>query len=184
MIGVDLKGQLLLSCLIERRQMNKWYAKLFHRFLNTSILNVIIYKNNCGKWIDQLSFRIKLVEGLCTKYANTVECKVLRRCSSDSTVLCIMVRHFISKIQPTEKKSRPQRWCAVCQKQGKRKDIVHWHDACDAGLVQGMFSQMPHQAQFLRQYNTIIHNFYKLTVPKIILKRCGLILHFCVLLWT
>jgi hypothetical protein len=150
MIGVDLKDQLLLSCLIERKRVNKWYAKLFHKLLNTSVLNAIIYKNNPGKWIDQLSFRIKLVEGLFMKYANTAESKVLGRCSSDNTVLCIMVRQFISKIQPTEKKSRPQRWCAICQKQGKRKDTVYWHDVCDAGLMQGMFLQLSHQAQFLR----------------------------------
>jgi hypothetical protein len=57
--GADLKDQLLHSCLIERRRMNKWYMKLFRRLLNTSILNaLIIYRNNTGERIDQLSFGI------------------------------------------------------------------------------------------------------------------------------
>jgi hypothetical protein len=57
--------------------MNKWYVKLFHRLLNTSILNaMIIYRNNTGKRIDQLSFRIQLVEGLFVKYANVLKCNV------------------------------------------------------------------------------------------------------------
>jgi hypothetical protein len=60
MIGVDLKDQLLHSYLIERKQMNKWYKKLFRRLLNTSILNaMIIYKSNTGRSIDQLSFRVQ-----------------------------------------------------------------------------------------------------------------------------
>jgi hypothetical protein len=57
--------------------MNKWYVKLFHRLLNTSILNAIIYKNNPGKGIDHLPFGIKLVEGLFMKYDNTVEISIL-----------------------------------------------------------------------------------------------------------
>jgi hypothetical protein len=51
--------------------MNKLYMKLFCRLLNTSVLNgMIIYRDNTGKSIDQLSFRIQLVEGLFVKYAS------------------------------------------------------------------------------------------------------------------
>jgi hypothetical protein len=135
MIGVDLKDQLLHPYMIERKQMNKWYMKLFCRLLSPSILNVmIIYRNNTGKGIDQLSFRIQLVEGLFVKYANAVECKVLGRHSSDNTVPCLTERHFISKLPPTEKKSIPQRQCVVCQKRWKRKDTMNWCDKCDVGL--------------------------------------------------
>jgi hypothetical protein len=57
--------------------MNKWYMKLFRRLLNTLILNVmIIYRSNTGKRIDQLSFRIQLIEGLFVKYVSAVEHKV------------------------------------------------------------------------------------------------------------
>jgi hypothetical protein len=138
--GVDLKYQLLHSYLIERKQMNKWYMKLFHRLLNTSILNaMIIYRNNTGKRNDQLSFRIQLVEGLFVKYANVLERKMPGQHSSDNTVPRLTERHFISKLPPSEKKARPQRWCVLRQKRGKRKDTVHWYDACDVGLCVECF---------------------------------------------
>jgi hypothetical protein len=116
-----------------------------------------------------LSFRIQLGEGLFVKSANAVECKVPGWHLSDNTVPHLTERHFISKLVPSEKKSRLQRQCAVCQKPGKRKDTVHW---CDTwrGTLCGMFSQLSHQARFLRLYDTIIHNFYTLTMQKIILK--------------
>jgi hypothetical protein len=125
MVGVDLEDQLLHSYLIDRRRMNKWYMKLFRRLLNTSVLNaMIIYRTNMGKRIDQLSFRIHLVEGLFVKYANVLECRVPGRQSSDNTVPRLTERHFISKLPPSEKKARPQRRCVVCQKRRKRKDTV------------------------------------------------------------
>jgi hypothetical protein len=53
--GVDLKDQPLHSYLIERKRMNEWY-------MNTSVLNaMIMYRNNTGKRIDQLSFRIHVL---------------------------------------------------------------------------------------------------------------------------
>jgi hypothetical protein len=52
MIRADLKEQLLHSYLTERKRMNKWYMKLFHRLLNTSILKaMIIYRNTTGNKI-------------------------------------------------------------------------------------------------------------------------------------
>jgi hypothetical protein len=121
--GVDLKDQLLHSYLIERKWMDKWYGKLFRRLLNTSILNaMIIYRNNTGKRIDQLSFRIQLVEGLFVKYANVLEHKVPGRHSSDNTVPRLTQRHFISKLPPSEKKARPQRQCVVSE---AREDEGH-----------------------------------------------------------
>jgi hypothetical protein len=71
------------------------------------------------KRIDQLSIRIQLIEGLFVKYANAVECKVLGRHSSAFVrqhSAHLTERHFISKIPPTAKKSRPQKLCVVCQK--------------------------------------------------------------------
>jgi hypothetical protein len=41
-VGVYMKDKLLHSYFIQRKQMNKWYMKLFHRLLNTSILNSIM----------------------------------------------------------------------------------------------------------------------------------------------
>jgi hypothetical protein len=135
MSGVDLKDQLLHSYLTERKGMNKRYMKLFHRLLNTLILNaMMICRSNMGKRIDQLSFRIQLIEGLFVKYVNAVELKLSGRHSSDNTVPHLTERHFISKIPPTVKKSRPQRWCVVCQKRGRKRETVHWCDECGRGL--------------------------------------------------
>jgi hypothetical protein len=69
---------------------------------------MIIYRNK-RKRIDELSVRIELTEGLFVKYANAVEpkCRV-------KTVPCLREINFISKILPTAKKSRPQKWCVVC----------------------------------------------------------------------
>jgi hypothetical protein len=80
--------------------------QLFRRLLNTSILNaMVIYRNNTEKGIDQLSFKIQLVEGLFVKYTNTVERKMPGRNSSDNIVPHLTGRYFISKMVPTVKKS-------------------------------------------------------------------------------
>jgi hypothetical protein len=149
MIGVDLKDQLLHSYLTERKRMNKWYMKLFRRLLNTSILNaMIIYRSNMGRSMDQLSFRVQLVEGLFMKYASAVKHKVPGRHSSDKTVPRLTERHFISKIPPTARKSRLQKRCVVCQKWGKRKDTVYWCDACGMGLCIRCFRDYHTQLNF------------------------------------
>jgi hypothetical protein len=67
--GVDLEDQLLHSYLIERKRMDMLYIKLLHRLLNKILNSLMIYRNNVAKIIDQLSLRIKLVEGLFVKYA-------------------------------------------------------------------------------------------------------------------
>jgi hypothetical protein len=101
------------------------------------------------------------------KYANVLECKVPGRHCSDSTLLHLTERHFISKIQPSEKRARPQGWCVVCQKHEKRKETVYWCDACDT--LCGMCSRVP------RQGNKVLfhHNFHKFTVLKVILQCIG-----------
>jgi hypothetical protein len=149
MIGVDLKDQLLHSYLIERKRMNKWYMKLFCRLLNTSILNaMIILRSNTGRRIDQLSFRVQLVEGFFVKYASAIEHKVPGRHSSGNTVPHLTERHFISKIPLTARKSRPQKRCVMCQKRGKRKDIVYWCDAWGVGLCIECFHDYHAQLNF------------------------------------
>ena len=66
--GVDLKDQLLHMYLVERNRMTKWYFKLFKRLLNSTVLNLfVVYRQVTGRKIQQLSYRIQLVEGLFTK---------------------------------------------------------------------------------------------------------------------
>jgi DNA-directed RNA polymerase subunit M/transcription elongation factor TFIIS len=103
--------------------------KLVHTLLNTLIPNAtIIYTNNTNRGTYQLLFRIQLVEGMFVTYANTAESKVPGQYSSDNTVPHLRERHFISKLPQAEIKPRPQRLCVVCQKCGKRKNNVYWHD--------------------------------------------------------
>jgi hypothetical protein len=74
--GVDLKDQLLQSYLVERKQMIKWFMKLFQRLLNSTVLNaLILYRENTGKRIEQLSYWVQLVEGLFIKYGTMLNTK-------------------------------------------------------------------------------------------------------------
>jgi hypothetical protein len=55
---------------------------------------------------------------------------VLCSCSSDSTVPRLTEIHSVSKRPSYERKARrPQRWCAVCKKCGKREDAMCWGEA-------------------------------------------------------
>jgi len=54
--------------------MTKLYLKLFKMLLNYKVLSLfVVYRQVTGKNIQQLSYRIHLVEGLFTKYARAVE---------------------------------------------------------------------------------------------------------------
>jgi hypothetical protein len=68
--GIGLKDHLLQMYLIERKRMHKWYVKLFRSLPNATVLNaMMIYKHNTIKQIDQLAFRITLVEALFQQFA-------------------------------------------------------------------------------------------------------------------
>jgi hypothetical protein len=85
--GVYLKDQLLQTYLVERKRMHKWYKKLFRRLLNATVLNaMIIYRHNTGKHIDQLAFRVNLVEALFHQFAD-IERKVPGHRVGDNTIL-------------------------------------------------------------------------------------------------
>ena len=86
--GVDLKDQFLHMYMVERKKMTKWYLKLFKRLLNSTVLNsFVIYRHVMGRNIEQLSYRIQLVEGLFTKYALAADTwSVSARQASDNTV--------------------------------------------------------------------------------------------------
>jgi hypothetical protein len=74
---------------------------------------MIIYRNKTRKRTGQLSVRIQLIGGLFVKHADAVERKVQGRPSSDKPVLRLREIHFISKIPPAVKKSRPQKRCVI-----------------------------------------------------------------------
>jgi hypothetical protein len=111
-------------------RLHLWeYAKL-HGTQGKCLNSMIIYRNYMRKRIDQLSIRIQLIEGLFVKYAFAVECKVPGRHSSALVrqhSVCLTERHFMSKIPPTAKKSRPQKLCV-------KNCVLVWR-----GTMRGMF---------------------------------------------
>jgi len=100
MEGVDLKDQLWHMYTVERKKMTKWYLKLFKWLLNSTVLNSFaVYQQVMGRNIQQLLYRIQLVEGLCTKYARAAETQsVPGRQASDNTVPRLTERHFLRKV--------------------------------------------------------------------------------------
>jgi len=107
--------------------MTKWYLKLFKRLLNSTVLNsFVVYRQVTGRNIQQLSYRIQLVEGLFTKYARAVETRsVPGRQASDNTIPRLTERHFLRKVAPKTEKSKPERRRVVCSKNETKKTSVY-----------------------------------------------------------
>ena len=77
--GVNLKDKLLHMYMVERKKMTKCYLKLFKRLLNSTVINsFVVYRQVMGRNIQQLSYRIQLVEGLFMKYACAAETRSAR----------------------------------------------------------------------------------------------------------
>jgi len=88
-----------------------------------------------GRNIQQLSYRIQLVEGLFTKYAHAVETwSVPGQQASDNTIPRLTERNFLRKVAPKTEKSKPQRRCVVCSKHRKKKTSVYCCQICDVCL--------------------------------------------------
>jgi len=84
--------------------------------MNSEVLNsFVVYQQVMGRNIQQLSYRIQLLEGLFTKYARAAETRsVLVRQASDNTVPRLTERHFLRKVAPkTEKLKISEEVCCV-----------------------------------------------------------------------
>jgi hypothetical protein len=90
--------------------------RLFKRLLDSTVLNsIVVYRQVTGRNIEQLSYRIQLVEGLFTKYARAAgERNVPGQHASDNTIPRLTERHFLRKVAPKTEKSKPKRRCVVC----------------------------------------------------------------------
>jgi hypothetical protein len=98
------------------------------------VLNaMIIYRHNAGKKINQLAFRVSLVEALFEQFADT-ERKVAGHRVAENIIPRLRERHFIHKLPPSGKKSTPQRRYVVCTKHGWKKDTRFCCLQCDVGL--------------------------------------------------
>ena len=120
--GLDLSDNLLTHC-TARNRVKKFYMKMFRHFLDISVLNAfIIYKRSEGQKC-RLDF-ITLAENIISKYQPLVQ----GPSSSGGRPSCLVEkplrligRHFPARCLPTEKKQRPQRKCAQCQKDKKEQ---------------------------------------------------------------
>ena len=101
--------------------MTKWHLKLFKRLLKSTVLNsFVVYRQVTGRNIQQLSYRIQLVEGLFTKYARAAGTQIVSgRQASDKRVPRLTERHFLRKVAPKTEKSKPRWLCDLCSKHGK-----------------------------------------------------------------
>jgi len=118
-----LKDQLLHRYMVESKKKPNWYLKLFKRLLNSTVPNSFVnYRQVMGGNIEQLSYRIQLVEGVFTQYARAAETRsVPGRQASDNTVSRLTERHFLRKVALKTEKSKPWRRCVVCSKHGKKE---------------------------------------------------------------
>ena len=105
--------------------MIKWYLKIFKKLLNSAVLNsFVIYLQVMGRNTEQLSYRIQLVEGLFMKYAHAVETQsVPGQQASDNTAPQLTERHFLRKVAPKTKKSKPQEEVCCVLKARKKENF-------------------------------------------------------------
>jgi len=100
--GSGFEGPVAVHVHGRKEKMTKWSFKLFKRLLNSTVLNpFIVYRQVAGRNIQQLYYRIQLVEGLLTKYVRAAETRsVPGREASDNTVPRLTERHFLRKVAP------------------------------------------------------------------------------------
>jgi len=122
--------------MFEREKMTIWYLKLFKRLLNSTVLNsFVVYRQVTRRNIQQLSYRIQLVEDLFMKHVRAAEMRgVPGWQASDNTVPWLTEKHFLRKVAPKTEKSKPQRRCVMCSRHGKKKTSVYCYQICDVGL--------------------------------------------------
>jgi hypothetical protein len=109
--GFDLKDQMIQIYLTERKRMHKWYHKLFKRLLNATLLNALtVYRKNCDKHVEHLSFRVLLVEGLFLKNGTIGKRKVGQagRHASGNMIPRLTGHHFLRKVKPTRQIQDPR----------------------------------------------------------------------------
>ena len=111
-----MEDQFLHMYMSRAKKKTNWYLKRFKRLLNFTVLNsFVIYQQVTGGNIEQLSYRIQLVEGVFTKYARAAETRIVPgRQVSDNTVSRLTERHFLRKLASKTEKSKPPIRCVVC----------------------------------------------------------------------
>jgi hypothetical protein len=130
---VNLKDQSLHMYVVKRKLMTKWYLKLFKMLLNSTVLNsIVVHRQATERNIEQLSYRIQLVEELFMKHANAAGMQIVPgRRASKSTIPRLIKRHFLRKMVPKTEKLKSQRRCVVSSEHRKKKSSVYCCQTCD-----------------------------------------------------
>jgi len=105
-------------------------------YLNCTVLNsIVVYWQITERNIQQLSYRIQLVEEMFMKHARAAgEQSVPGQHASNNTIPRLTKRHFLRKVAPKTEKSNSQRRCVVCSEHRKKKSSVYCCQICDVGL--------------------------------------------------
>ena len=126
--------------------------QIFKRLLNSTVLgSFVVYRQVTGRNIQQLLYRIQLVEGLFMKYSHDAETRSApRRKASNNTFPRLNERHFLRKVAPKTEKSKPERRCVVRSKHGKKKTSVYCCEIRDVGLCLDDCFELYHTKQLRR----------------------------------
>lgn len=110
-----MKDQMLQMFLIQKNRMHKWYHKLFKRLLNASVMGALkVYRKNCDKHVEHLSFRALLVEGLFPEYGATGERKIGQPERHASDMIPRLKECFPQKITTNGEKNQDRKEDVMC----------------------------------------------------------------------
>jgi len=138
------------SCCICRWLRERWWpngtSKFSKGYLNSTVLNsVVVYRQVTEGNIQQLSYRIQLVEELFMKHAHAAgEQSVLGWHASNNTIPRLTKKHFLRKVVPKTEKSKSQRRCVVCSEHRKKKSSVYCCQIYDVGLCLEEWCELYH----------------------------------------
>lgn len=119
--GVDMSDQ-VLQPYHALRKSRAWYKKLVLHLTQIASYNAFVLYKNAGNGGKFLQFQESVIKSLLFGQEG----------ESSVTTVCRVVpgQHFPGVVPPTGKKSRPQKRCRVCSKQGIRKDTIYHCETC------------------------------------------------------
>ena len=121
---------------MKRKNITKWYIKLFRSLLNTTVLHCMeIFRANSGQTkIDHFKFRVDLVQALLIEHRSESVRKSQGHHSTDKNVPYLLKDIFQKEYHQQKKKARSTKRCVVCYKNNRRKATVFWCPECEAAL--------------------------------------------------
>ena len=154
--GVDLKDQMLHTYMVKLSRAKKWPngTSNFKRLLNSTVLNSFVdYRQVTGRNIQQLLYRIQLVEGRFAKYACDAETwSVPGRKASYNKVPWLTERHFLRKVAPKieNQNLRGSVLCAQSKEKRNPQNSVLLRNMWGGPLLGRLLTAVSLEAQLLR----------------------------------